>query len=661
MPNNAFFEQSATENLVDLGDGQVVLSRFIVKREDGVYVDLSLIGGTLDFSAFVDRVFSAGAFFRSLDYRSFASLLYDDGEAAVAKETREIRFAADVVTFQPERQTLYKTLKIEDGVAEYQFEPVFLTSVIDEQVIGELDDGRFGVIRIDHKSVSVPTRLDVDEFIAMAWLKGVRFGLDFAAISAAIKNETNARIVIARPCPFKAGRDAEIREQATTLRRDNAPRQLPDGRIDLRQFQNRYPQVQAGDRLIRKTPRVLGVDGRAISGAPLLAPLPKDIDLSTLCGPGTRIVQEKGNEHLLAAVGGFLNIDTASNQFSITDKIVNREGVSIRTTGDLSLTGEEFEEFGEIQEKRTVECRSITAHSDVFGTILSHGGTVSLRKNIVGGKVSNEAGDIVINGLASGAVLIALDGRVTVHRAESCLIVARSIILGSATRCDLVADEVQVEHAEGCAIAGKSINVLDTRVRGENDCVLSILIPDLSGYRAKIDALKGKRAALNQKIENQRLKGAELRAQKEVARYLAIAGKLQRKELALNAEQQIAWQKLAAQVAPVLRALAQLGEQATTLDARVAGVTEEVNVLEAAEQAACDDVACTVRKIGGETRIRGLLIRCDEAPLAALPPKELKLRLRAVDGATSSLFSGSSGSFDWRYKRPDLRGTPSKL
>jgi hypothetical protein len=59
----------------------------------------------------------------------------------------------------------------------------------------------------------------------------------------------------------------------------------------------------------------------------------------------------------------------------VTDKIVSHEGVSVRTTGDLLLTGEEYEQHGEIQEKRIVQCRSITAYADVFGNIISSGGS----------------------------------------------------------------------------------------------------------------------------------------------------------------------------------------------------------------------------------------------------------------------------------------------
>lgn len=652
MPAQTLVEQSAIGNLADLQEGQVALTRFIVKRDTGVYVNLANYESTADFGAFVDHIFSAGAFFRALDYKTFLALLYDDARDGASAEPQEIRFATDIVTFQPDRQALYKALKVENGEAVYLFEPVYLESTLDEPVIGELEDGSIGVIRCEQKTIFSRAHLDVDEFIAMAWQKEVRYGIDPAAIGEAIRGEKTERVVVARPRPYTLGRDAEIKEQTSDLRRDNAPRQLSGGRIDLRQFQNRYPQVTAGVRLIRKAPRVLGVDGRDIAGKVLLAPLPSDFDLGSLGGAGTRIVQEKDGECLVAAVGGFLNIDTATNQLSITDKIINREGVSARTTGDLSLTGEEYEEFGEIQERRAVVCRSITAHADVFGSILSHGGAVVLKKNLVGGNATNEEGDIVVEGLASGATLIALKGSVRVGRAESCLIIAQRIFLGQGTRCDLLADELEVERADGCALAGKAIHVVASGSRGQNDCVLSLLIPDLSGYQARINAVNKKRELLLQNSESQRAKGAALRAQKEVASYLAVAGKLQRKELTLSAEQQGPWQKLLAQVTPVLRALAQLAESVKQIDEQAAVLAGEADALRAAAQEACAGIACTVDRVSGDTRIRTLAVKLDAPALTTLSPKDLKARLRATDAATASLFSGNSGTYAWHYEAP---------
>lgn len=642
-------EQDTEKNTAGWQDNQGGLSRFIVKRDGGVYVNLSCLESPADFFDFVVRFFSANAFFRSLDYPNFLSLLYGEGNHGSA---REVRFAADIVSFPLERQALYKALKIEGDEAVYMFEPVFLESSVDEPLIGELADGGVGVLGCVAKVVSTQTKLDIDEFVAAAWMQGVRFGIDFGAVYEAIRGEKTVRIVVARPRPFTLGQDAEIKEQTKDLQRDNAPRKLFGGKVDLCQFENRYPQVLADIRLLRKMPRVLGVDGRDIAGDPLPAPLPVDFDLSSLCGPGTRVEFQKDGEFLLSAVGGFLNIDKASGQLSITDKIINREGVSARTTGDLSLSGDDYEVHGEIQEKRLVECRSVTAYADVFGSILSRGGAVRLKKNLVGGSATNENGDIVVDGLASAAVLIALNGSVTVARADSCLIVARQIFLGQGTRCDLLAESIVVDKADGCALAGKNLRVVASGSRGQNDCVVSVLIPDLSACRARVNALAVKRDALAQEADALRARSAALRAQQEVIRYVGIAGKLQRKELTLSAEQQAAWQKMVVQVTPVLRTLKQLGESIKVLEDDSAELACQAEALRLAERAACKDIACVIEQIGGDTRVRTLAVPLDAPALSSLPPKEIKQRLRATDGATASLFSGSGGAFDWRYTPP---------
>ncbi len=199
---------------------------------------------------------------------------------------------------------------------------------------------------------------------------------------------------------------------------------------------------------------------------------------------------------------------------------------------------------------------------------------------------------------------------------------------------------------------GKAMHVVASGSRGQNDCVLSLLIPDLSGYQARINAVNKKRELLLQNSESQRAKGAALRAQKEVASYLAVAGKLQRKELTLSAEQQGPWQKLLAQVTPVLRALAQLAESVKQLDEQAAVLAGEADALRAAAQEACAGIACTVDRVSGDTRIRTLAVKLDAPALTTLSPKDLKARLRVTDAATASLFSGNSGTYAWHYEAP---------
>jgi len=644
--------KSAIGNLADLEDGQIALSRYIVKRADGLYVTLSRLDSPADFVDFVNRTFALGLYFRALDYAQFQSLLYDEPASRDPAAPDEVFLALDIASFRPQRQSLYKELRIQRGEAVYLFEPIYLDPASDEGEQVAEDGGRSPQRLLAGAPLEIRAWLDVDEFIASAWSKEVRFGIDVAAVQEGIQLDKPERRVVARSRPFVPGKDAEISEQAPGLHRNNAPRRLLGDRVDLRQFETRYPQVAAGLRLVKKTPRTPGVDGRDVTGEALPAPLPKDFDLARMAGAGTVISREDDGEFLLASVCGFLSIDTRSHQFSVTDKIVSHEGVSTRTTGDLMLTGEEYEQHGEIQEKRVVTCRSITAFADVFGNIVSTGGSVRLKQNLVGGSASNDDGDIVVEGLASGATLLAPHGRVTLKQADNCTIIARQVVIERATLCDIVADELSVELAEACAAAARNTQVRIARTRKEIGNVFLVLLPDRANEEAQIAALRERRAVLETDIAAHRAKLDALRADKDVSNYLRLAGKLRRGEASLSPEQEAGWRRLSALVAPALKTFPLLAAALNERLAEATGLGLEIDEALAAAEQGCGELACTVERVEGETRISALQLKLADTPLHALPHKELKLRLRATDAATKKLFSGSSGCFSWTYQMP---------
>ncbi|MBO3707607.1 MAG: DUF342 domain-containing protein [Candidatus Accumulibacter sp.] len=625
--------ESAIGNLADLETGQIALSRFIVQRADGLHVQPARLESASDFADFVHRVFDTGLYFRGLDYPRFIALLHGGTASGGQDSPDEVLLAADITFFRPERQALYKEFLIDGDEATYLFEPLYAAAAA--------DDGLATETRV---------RLDIDEFIASAWTQGVRFGIDVAAVCAGFEVDKVERRVIARTLPHVPGKDAEVCELAPGLHRNNAPRRLVGDRVDLRQFETRYPQVAAGLRLVRKNPRTAGVDGCTLGGEVLPAPLPKDFDLASLAGPGTRISREDGAEYLVATVCGFLSIDRQSNQFSVTDKIVSHEGVSVRTTGDLLLTGEEYEQHGEIQEKRVVQCRSITAYADVYGRIISAGGLVRLKRNLVGGSASNEEGDIIVDGMASGATLTAIAGCITVKRADNCVLVARQVVVGQATNCNIVAEELTVEVAEACALAAQTARLASARARGELDTVLLLLLPDLSAYDAKLNALRGKRVGTEKAIAAHRARMEVLRSDKEVANYLALAQRLRNHEATLSADQQVGWRRLSALVAPTLRSLSQLSDLVKELVAESAAFGQQIDAVLAAREEACSKVNCDLARVEGETRVSALLPRPADLPLHALPPRELKARMRRTDAATRLLFAGHAGQFSWSYR-----------
>lgn len=191
--------------------------------------------------------------------------------------------------------------------------------------------------------------LDFDEFVAAMWNIHVRFGIDAAVVRGALAGETSESLVVARRLFPVEGRDASV-EELTSLHRDDMPKILPDGRIDLHQFENRFPQVAKNTRLIRKIPCVLGKPGWDIAGNPLLPKAPFDIDIARRAGTGTRVDCTQEGEFIVTEAGGFLYINPANYAFSVTDKIINYQGVNLRTTGNLILSGDEYEEHGEVQE-----------------------------------------------------------------------------------------------------------------------------------------------------------------------------------------------------------------------------------------------------------------------------------------------------------------------
>jgi hypothetical protein len=233
------------------------------------------------------------------------------------------------------------------------------------------------------------------------------------------------------------------------------------------------------------------------------------------------------------------------------------------------------------------------------------------------------------------------------------VLLGRQVVVGQATNCAIVADEVTLDVSEACGVAARAITVQTARSRRELDTVLLLLLPDLSTYAAQIAALEKKCAALDKEIAEHRSRIDALRSEKEVASYLLLAGKLRRQEVTLSAEQQVGWRRLSALVAPVLRTMSQLAEVARELDGNLNALRSQHNRSDRGQGTGLQRYRCTVERVEGETRVSTLLLRLADTPLSALPGKDLKARLRRTDPATRLLFSaGHAGHFAWSYRPP---------
>ncbi|RZA33633.1 MAG: DUF342 domain-containing protein [Lysobacteraceae bacterium] len=599
----------------------------IACQPDGVYCDVAALGPAL--LAAVEGILLKNQYFAGLDYPVLVKALFGHGPELPRNARGEtvVRLADQIVPFDPARRALYRAAKIADGQAEYYFEPVFLQ---------------------DPDGVEQPARLDIDEFIADMWMKGIRFGVDVAAVTEAITLGTAGRIVVARRLAPHPGQDARVVEVSNELHRSDAPRQLANGKLDLMSFQNRFPQVQRGTRLLQKLPRVQGEPGFDLSGIVIAPDIPADLELAGWSGPRTTVDRIAEGEFVVALQDGFLNVE--GTRVSVGDKIVSRDGVSARTTGNLHLEGD-YEEFGEVQGNRVVEGESITVHADVFGNVVSRGGVVRLDGNLMGGSARNNDGPIQVQGVAASATIQSANGEVSLQRAENCTISGSKVTVVEAVNCEIIADVVEIIQAEGCAIAAKRITIERAAPRGHSEMRLFVLRPDCARLDAAIGMIRERVGQFGELAAQRRAAMGAVAAQPEVASYVRLAGRVRKGELVLTPEQQPAFKKLAAGAAPALKQMATLSQEIKDIEAEQGSGMALLARLEAQRAEHSGAVSVAVGQVAGDITVRAINVEPDspEAPGAShydLAPREIKARLRDASGA-ELLFAGSSGSFSW--------------
>ncbi|MDP2804952.1 MAG: FapA family protein [Gallionellaceae bacterium] len=634
------------------------LPNYLIKENGGIYVELSLfpVGG--GFEEYVDKLFNAGSRFRHVDYKLLMGLLYDYDSVLDAQGMKaRVKLAEDIAAFSPLRKPLYKNVKIDaQGLfAEYFFEPVEISVIIEEPVYGEPDeDGVAPIISKTRKESVRPGKLDIDEFIADMWMKGVRFGIDIEAVSDVISRREAARMNIAVQLDPTEGTDAEIVEASEALRRDNSPKIMPNGKADLRKFQNRFPQIDLGERLLQKKPRVLGKPGYKVTGVLIEPEVPKDLDISALAGPGTRVERQEGFEYIVALRDGFLSLDIETNHISVTEKIENKGGVSIKTTGDLQLSGNEFIEHGEVQEGRGVEGKNMTFHADVYGNIVSQGGFILFESNLSGGSAKSIGGDVTANGRTFNSTVEAWDGHISIIYAESCMIFGDSIEIDRAVNCEIIGSDIEIQNAEGCSIAGKRVRVnSSTSCRGKDNMV-SLLIPNLSATDAQIQQVILMLLECKKNIASKEANLSQIKSDPDVSRYLTLVTSVKQGLVKLNAVQENNFYQMAAKFTKVTSVVTKLEDERQELLKKVHAFKQELTYLIEVRNKQGANIHCVIPEVVGDTQVRTMSSPTGTSLFQKMKPADIKATLREQGQPKERIFHDDSGSVDWHYAMPEI-------
>lgn len=620
-------------------------STCVLLQADGVHVHLPSIPSQDHLRQFAQRIFDSGSYFISLNYALFMALLYGNEPLAQLGQGRDrIKLAEKIAAFPPERLDLYKGLKIDrkGDQAEYLFEPVYLEIVRSEPVYGLPEpDGTLPIVNHRQVTEQIPAKLDFDEFVAALWLKGLLFGLDEPIVREAIRTGKTGRMTIAAHRPPTASVDAEIREETDRLHQDRSLQVLPNGRIDIRKAKNRFPQVTKDTSLLRKIPRALGEPGYRVTGVEIAPRIPKDLSLDQRAGEGTRVDHTAAGDVLMANRDGFLSVDTHSGLVSVSTKIENKEGVSIKATGgDLSLDVEDFTEHGEVQEGRVVEGNNLTFHGTVYGTIVSRHGKILMRGNLSSGRATAIGGDITVRGKAINSRLEAMDGKIHMETAEECTILGKQVSVALAVNCEIIAEHLQVRTAEGCALAGMDIRVESSGPRKFNETVISIVLPDIPALDARIAETREEIDQLQHEIQTKNQRLINTQSNDGFANYLQLREKVGTGAIHFTPEQQEGWEKLVARYAPLLQTTDDLSKKLEALQADLSAQETHRSTCGTTEQ-------CQVVSVRGDTVVQKMISGTGISTFPALSSQQIKVLLRRIKETSERIFSGNGGSVQY--------------
>lgn len=644
-----------SNNPSEVPQEELILPGFVTRGENGVFINLPNLYKYGGFETFVDRLFTGRILFAKLDYDSFIKLLYDaDWLAETQAKCGELKIAEKIVHFLPQRQALYRAVKIlESGkYAEYAFEPAILEEAYEEPVYGDPDEnGVAPITKMVSKTRQQPTKLDFDEFVADMWLKGVKFGIDEKAVRQAIINNSSARVKIAQYLEATAGRDAEILEVRSDMRCDNSPKILASGKADLHSRKNRFPQVVKGAQLLKKVPRVLGVPGRNVSGEVIEPEMPKDLDLSALATVGTCVEQCSDGEYIVSALDGFLTFDQQTRKVSVSEKIENKGGVSTQTTGDLVLDVDEYIEHGEVQEGCVVTGKHMTFLSDVFGRLVSQGGNIVVGGNLSGGAAESFGGNVTLAQRTSLAVVSARDGEITADYCENTTMVGKVIRVRHAVNCELIADEVYAEIVESCMIAAKNIKIASASDRRNNETLVTVLIPDLSVFDQDITNHKKKIFEIQEAIEAKLRQIDSLKSDVEFAKYLALHEKIKSGAIKLTSEQAGNWRKLMEKNSRMVSQLTKFNAEISEFNRLIEESKNELDAVVKHCDGIGNDISCVIDTVTGQTTVQTMKSTLTVEAFSSMSSGAIRDVLQKMDSYKARIFSDDSGAFDWKLKK----------
>ena len=173
-----------------------------------------------------------------------------------------------------------------------------------------------------------------------------------------------------------------------------------------------------------------------------------------------------------------------------------------------------------------------------------------------------------------------------------------------------------------------------------------LLRPDCARVDAAMAQVRERMDQFVQLAAQRRSAMEALTGQPEMRKYLLIAPRLRKGELLLTPEQEPQFRRLAASVAPALKELGRLSQEAKTLDGERQSGMALLKRFEAQRFERVGAAGVAIGMLAGEVQVLALPYEPDFGCVWDMTARDVKLRLRDTKGA-EVLHAGSEGAWSW--------------
>lgn len=314
---------------------------------------------------------------------------------------------------------------------------------------------------VTKQPIKTEIKYSFDEFLSLCRKNKIKYWLDKTRITETLENwKDQTLIMIAKTLQKIDWTDAKI-EQVTNLSKSTVPKKLSNWRVDNKNLECIFVQVNAWTKLIKKIPVKYWKVWIDIKWNLLIPEEVKDFDLENLVWIWVEAKIFGLGEFLISTQNWYVqNIDW---KYSVEDTITSKEIIWV-ATGNLEININNLYQYWDILKDYELRCYNIEYSQWTIGwSLISRKWNIYIKSwtSIIWWKIRALDWDITCDWeIYNWTSFEALKWNILIHsQAEFGIIIAKNINIKKAVWCTIIWENIEIDEIIWCNVIWKSVKI----------------------------------------------------------------------------------------------------------------------------------------------------------------------------------------------------------